>query len=730
MTCLAVFLVALTLAAGTPAQSPLEKGPHPRLIDRAKEANVPPPPDLAALVAQPASEARALARHYDADRGSLRRKYTIPTAQKQYERLRAFHAGWLTGLRKLDPAHLSGPGRDDVAGLRKRVEADLRDLDAAYHRHSEISPLLPFGPTIVELEEARWRLEPFEPEKLAARVTDLRREIDRTREGVAADLPKGDTSRGLFLTKDLAIRSTDAVNNLRSILQTWYGFYAGYDPLFTWWVSQPFKEANAALEAYAKFLKDKAAGRPATEPNARLPYPRIVGPEPADAPDLSVLLAKPSEMAPVIQRYQADLGFRVRGAGANESAADRRSRQRKQYEAWLEALGKINFDRLGRDAKVDYLLFKSAIARDLKRLEQPAQTGPRPRPKGDDEIVGRPIGRDALLAALVAEMIPYSPEQLVELANREYAWCEAEMKKAAREMGFGDDWKKAVEKVKTLHAQPGGQTRVVRDLALEAIAYVRGHDLISVPPLAAETWRMDMLSPERQKFSPFFLGGEVIQVSSPTDTMAHELKLQSLRGNNTHFSRATVHHELIPGHHLQQFMVARHHPERGMFGTPFWTEGWAVYWEMVLYERGFPKPPEARVVFLFRRMHRCARVTFSLGFHLGKMTPQECIDFLVDKVGHERENATAEVRRSFAGSYPPLYQAGYLVGAKQFWALRTELVDTGKMTERAFHEAILRESHMPVEMVRAILTNQTMTPDFKPGWRFAGDLPDAEFPKR
>jgi uncharacterized protein (DUF885 family) len=112
------------------------------------------------------------------------------------------------------------------------------------------------------------------------------------------------------------------------------------------------------------------------------------------------------------------------------------------------------------------------------------------------------------------------------------------------------------------------------------------------------------------------------------------------------------------------------------------------------------------------------------------MTPQECIDFLVDKVGHERENATAEVRRSFAGGYPPLYQAAYLVGAKQFWALRKELVDTGKMTERAFHDAILKETAMPVEMVRAVLTSQPLSVDFKPGWKFAGDLPDADWPKR
>src|SRR5262249_16829084 len=157
--------------------------------------------------------------------------------------------------------------------------------------------------------------------------------------------------------------------------------------------------------------------------------------------------------------------------------------------------------------------------------DRPAAT--RPKRQDGDAIVGRPIGRDALLESLAAEMIPYSPEQLVELANREYAWCEAEMKRAAREMGFGDNWKAAVEKVKTLHVPPGGQPKVVRDLAFEAIDYLQKNNLVTLPPLAVETWRMDMMTPERQRFNPFFTGGEVISVAFPTDTMSHEAKLQS-----------------------------------------------------------------------------------------------------------------------------------------------------------------------------------------------------------
>lgn len=52
----------------------------------------------------------------------------------------------------------------------------------------------------------------------------------------------------------------------------------------------------------------------------------------------------------------------------------------------------------------------------------------------------------------------------------------------------------------------------------------------------------------------------------------------SLRGNNIPFARATVFHELIPGHHLQGFLHARYKSYRSLLGgTPFNGEGWAVY---------------------------------------------------------------------------------------------------------------------------------------------------------
>ncbi|HSH44359.1 MAG TPA: DUF885 family protein, partial [Longimicrobiales bacterium] len=340
----------------------------------------------------------------------------------------------------------------------------------------------------------------------------------------------------------------------------------------------------------------------------------------------------------------------------------------------------------------------------------------------DDPIVGDPIGAEGLEADLLHEMIPYSVEELIRIAEREFAWCEAEMVKASRELGYGDDWKAALEHVKTLHVEPGEQPGLVLRLADEAIAFLRDRDLVTIPPLAEEVWRMEMLSPERQRVSPFFLGGEVFWVSFPTDEMTHPEKLMSMRGNNEHFSRAVAHHELIPGHHLQGFMSDRYNAHRQLFRTPFWHEGNAVYWEFRLWDLDFPRGPEDRIGMLFWRMHRAARIIFSLSFHLERMTPEEAVDFLVDRVGHERANAEAEVRRSFNGSYPPLYQAGYMLGALQFRELHEELVGSGRMTDREFHDAILRAGSMPVEMVRASLTGRLLERDHRPEWRFYGDF--------
>lgn len=338
-------------------------------------------------------------------------------------------------------------------------------------------------------------------------------------------------------------------------------------------------------------------------------------------------------------------------------------------------------------------------------------------------IIGDPVGREALLNQLSDDMIPYTPEELISIAQTEYDWCMKEMLKASHEMGFGDNWQAAVEKVKQMHVPPGEQPELIRKLVVEGSDFVKKNDLVTVPPLADETWTMIMMTPQRQLVNPFFTGGNEISVSYPTDTMTYEQREMSMRGNNIPFAHATAFHEMIPGHFLQFYMNARYRTYRKPFSTPFWYEGNALWWEMLLYEKGFESTPEERVGALVWRMHRSARVLFTMNFHLGKWTPQQCVKFLIDNVGFDSENALAEVRRSFDGSVGPLYQCSYLMGALQFRAMHHELVDSHKMTDRQFHDAILHEGAMPIEMLRAELEGVNLTPDFQTSWKFYGDHP-------
>lgn len=571
------------------------------------------PPKNAALADKldvlPPSELRGLVELYQADFGSVERTYPVRMSIQRHERLKEFYTQWLSLLGKTPFDGLSQDGKIDYLLLKNYLEHELRELEIQAKRWEEIGPVVPFAAAIVELEESRRRMDPLDPAKAAETLAKLKKQVDLSSKVLSAAIESGskNTSANSSLpSKVTAGRAATTLDGLRNTLQHWNTFYADYDPLFTWWNAEPYKQVDKALHDYATQLREKVAGIKAGDETA---------------------------------------------------------------------------------------------------------------------IVGDPIRREALLSELAYEMIPYTPEELISLAEKEFAWCETELKKASKEMGLGADWKKALEKVKQDHVQPGQQPALIKELAQEAIDFLEARDLVTIPPLAKETWRMEMMPRERQLVNPFFTGGEVITVSFPTSGMTHEQKQMTLRGNNRHFARATVQHELIPGHHLQGFVGDRYRTHRQLFRTPFIVEGWPLYWEMLLWDLEFPKTPENRIGMLFWRSHRCARIIFSLNFHLGKMTPEECVDFLVDRVGHERENAAGEVRRSFKGDYGPLYQAGYMLGGLQLRALHKDLVKDGKMTNRQFHDAVLKENFAPVELIRASLTKQPLTKEFKSSWKFYGEKP-------
>jgi hypothetical protein len=720
------------------------------------------PDDLRPLLAAPQSELGLVTQRYGADRVTLNGNYdgvrgpgrggrgggrgtdvaadgrggrgTDTTAAgnlplslslSRIARLKRYDMSWQAALAKLDAGKLSAAGRTELEALKASIQSNLETLETDTAKVAELMPLVPFAPAIIRLNEARIRLEDVNSQQAAGVLTELTRDVARVQAKVEAGLNGAGSADALKVSKDLAIRGADSVDGLRNSVTTWFNFYNGYDPLFTWWMGMPYKQVDEALQGYAAFLRDKVApadtiATPSSATVATIP------PAPAtklnEVPDLNELIALPQdEMRGVVVRFIGPSGGRG-GRGATNSPGGGRPRQ--FYLDWLEALKTLDFDGLSRNAQVDYLFIKKTCERQIARIDFVPEANP-PRKTDNSGIPGAARGRTGLIFDLADEMIPYTPEQLIALANKEFAWHEEEMKRASRQMGFGDDWKKAVEKVKGMYVPPGGQPAVVRDMLFEAVDYLRAKDLVTVPEIASESFHMSMMSPEAQLSSPFFLGGSQIIVSYPTNTMEYEARLQSMRGNNIPFSHAVAFHEMIPGHNLVGYMGSRFANYRARIGgtTPFFGEGWPLYWELTLYDMGFHDTPEERVGALYWRMHRSARIIFSLNFHMGIWSPQESIDFLVDRVGHERDNATAEVRRSFQGGYGPLYQAAYLLGGLQLRGLRKELVDSRQMTNKQFHDEILRQGSMPIALIRLGLTKQKLTRDMSIDWKFYGDLP-------
>jgi hypothetical protein len=557
-----------------------------------------------------ANPVQTLIEHYSADHETLASVYSDPLSPATRDRMSSFLAASRQQLAAVDFAALDQEGRADYLLLANHLTREEHTLALAATQWKDVEPLLPIAPAVFALEDSKRRGELPNGEKIAAQLNAMTATLAARRKALDATLAKDSGATGVRPSPIAAWRAAEDLDQLREQLHHWFDFYNGYDPSFTWWAAQPWKQTDDAIKDYGTFLREKVAG----------------------------------------------------------------------------------------------------IAHDDKTT-----------------IIGTPVGREALLAQLSDEMIPYTPEELIAMAKEQMIWCKQQMLEASRDMGYGDDWHKAMEHVKQTYVEPGKQPQLIRDLALEGIAFAEKNNFVTIADLAKETWRMEMMSPERQLVNPFFLGGDTILVSYPTDTMTFDQRMMSMRGNNPAFSHATVFHELIPGHWLQEYMTARYRPYRQLFSTGFWIEGNAFYWEMLFWDHGFDATPEQRVGALFWRMHRCARIIFSLSFHLGLMTPQQAIDFLVDEVGHERDNAAGEVRRSFNGSYDPLYQCAYMLGALQFRALHHELVDSGKMTDRQYHDAILHENMMPVEILRAILTNQQLTPDFKSSWRFLDQLQATPF---
>jgi uncharacterized protein (DUF885 family) len=166
-------------------------------------------------------------------------------------------------------------------------------------------------------------------------------------------------------------------------------------------------------------------------------------------------------------------------------------------------------------------------------------------------------------------------------------------------------------------------------------------------------------------------------------------------------------HEAVPGHHLQLALQQELEalPNFRRFGgfTAF-VEGWGLYAERLGLETGFYQDPYSNFGRLTYEMWRACRLVVDTGMHALGWTRQQAIDFMADNTALTLLNIANEVDRYIALPGQALaYKTGELkIRELRSWAER----ELGSHFDvRAFHEVLLRDGALPLNILETIIQN-------------------------
>src|SRR5439155_12114052 len=246
-----------------------------RAQDKAVLASVPP---LAPLISHSSSELAPVVEDFSADLSALNRRYDAEGSPAQRVRMREFYGAWRTRLRELDFDKLSQEGRVDYVLLDNYLIHQLALLDRQNKLRAETAPILPFSDRLLALEDARRNLETINQAAIARTLADVAKQVDSLRAGfeppVARPALLGDSAArparreppilSPRLSRTVANRAAENIDELRRGMTNWYRFYDGYDPIFTWWVRDPYRKLDSALIRYARTLRERVVGVPAS----------------------------------------------------------------------------------------------------------------------------------------------------------------------------------------------------------------------------------------------------------------------------------------------------------------------------------------------------------------------------------------------------------------------------------------------------------------------------------
>lgn len=372
----------------------------------------------------------------------------------------------------------------------------------------------------------------------------------------------------------------------------------------------------------------------------------------------------------------------------------------------------------------------AALLKELRAID-PKQLGPASdidRRFAETILVGRqisaehrdgPMGEAAYTRMLREQyLLPYDASGLWTYAWKEFDGTIAQLEALAKKIDARKTWLQIANEVKADHPDALKMIEAHQQVVDRARAHIIAKDLMPLPWPERCTVTSRKPGPGNNPYYGSF-SGATSRPPAPDGTLLGEWQINPfdpswdqqkqkdyLVEHDWGVILVTAPHETYGGHHVQ-IMYQMHNPSslRRSMSTPMFSEGWGLYNEQLFQETGFFPDEKIHLRQLQLRLWRNARVIYDAGMQTGRMTRDQAIALMVDRVGFLRWAAEAEVDSAIAR---PGYFIGYFMGMSEILKMRDEYRTRmgDKFTLKEFHRRLLEIGSMPPALVREALLPQ------------------------
>jgi uncharacterized protein (DUF885 family) len=320
------------------------------------------------------------------------------------------------------------------------------------------------------------------------------------------------------------------------------------------------------------------------------------------------------------------------------------------------------------------------------------------------------------------EVLPYDARTLRERGQRELDRLDDEMSALAKDATGNPDYVAVIRRDDEEHPPTeAAMLAAYAEWTEKARAFLVDTGLVTLPPgescvvVPSPVFQRPVVGVASYISPPAFSDrwkGHFFVPFAPDGASEEEIQAR-LSGNSYGSIPTTAVHEAYPGHHWH-LVMRKQHPSRvrRVYSTPYFSEGWALYAERVMRERGFFESPLHELQHLNATLFRAARIVVDTSLHLGEMTYEQAVTFMMDKAALPEPVARAEVGRY---CWWPTQASSYLTGCLEILALRDRYLaargfagaagrDVPVEVLRDFHDAITSSGSLPLGLAdRAVM---------------------------